>query len=107
MMDLHINLLQNCNRQQICHCDGASAFRSSIKSIWPLQCVINELSFNIRRKHVLLTGLWIGAKPKINTFFKVFVKECSKLANTGFLWFSKAQNKNIVSKVFCLICSSI
>ena len=70
-----------------------------------LQCVINELPFNIRRKHVLLTGLWFGAKPKINTFFKVFVEECSKLANTGFLWFSKAQNKNIVSKVFCLVCS--
>ena len=70
-----------------------------------MQCVINELPFNIRRKHVFLTGLWFGAKLKINTFFKVFVEECSKLANTGFMWFSKAQNKNIVSKVFCLVCS--
>ena len=96
---------QTTNMSLTWNCDGASAFRSSLKSIWPLQCVINELPFNIRRKHVLLTGLWFGAKPKINTFFKVFVEECSKLANTGFLWFSKAQNKNIVSKVFCLVCS--
>ncbi|XP_047139860.2 uncharacterized protein LOC124815310 isoform X2 [Hydra vulgaris] len=98
-------LQQTINMSLTWNCDGASAFRSSIKSIWPLQCVINELPFNIRRKHVLLTGLWFGAKPKINTFLKVFVEECSKLASTGFLWFNKAQNKNIVSKVYCLVCS--
>jgi len=42
------------------NCDGVKAFNSSTRSIWPLQCVINELPYHIRRLQVLLTGLWFG-----------------------------------------------
>jgi hypothetical protein len=64
-----ISQLKNENISITWNCDGANAFNSSCKSIWPLQCVVNELPYNVRRKHVLLNGLWFGfAKPVMQTF---------------------------------------
>ena len=90
--------------------DGASAFNSSSKSIWPLQCVINELPFHIRRLHILLTGLWFfSSKPNIHTFLKPFVEECIKLEKVGFTWFDKVSNSVKQTKVFTIIgsCDSV
>jgi len=88
------------------NCDGASAFNSSMKSIWPLQCVINELPFHIRRLHMLLTGLWFGScKPSIHTFLRPFVEQCRQLEETGFSWFDKVNNCVQFTKVFTIICS--
>jgi hypothetical protein len=88
------------------NCDGANAFNSSSRSIWPLQCVINELPYNIRRKQILLTGLWFGsAKPAIQTFLKPFVDECRRLEKFGFMWMNKITKAMVNTKVFLLVCS--
>ena len=58
------------------NCDGVPVFKSSSFSIWPLQCVINELPYKLQREHVMLVGLWFGqSKPRIDTFLKrLFMK---------------------------------
>lgn len=40
--------------------DGARVFNSSKSSLWPLQCVVNELPIALRWSNVLLCGLWFG-----------------------------------------------
>lgn len=67
------------------NCDGVPVFKSSQYSIWPLQGIINELSYNVRKENVLLFGLWFGTnKPNVNTFLKPFSQECEKLSAVGF-----------------------
>ena len=83
--------------------DGIPVFKSSTYSIWPLQCIINELPPHLRSQNVLLTGLWFGnKKPCMNTFLKPFVDECSKLEVHGFLF----KNERVHRRVFNLVCSA-
>lgn len=83
--------------------DGIPVFKSSQFSIWPIQCMINELPPHLRSSNILLTGLWFGHnKPKMNTFLMPFVNECKELEETGFL----CSGESIPRKVYALICSS-
>ncbi|XP_046841889.1 uncharacterized protein LOC124436007 [Xenia sp. Carnegie-2017] len=83
--------------------DGIPVFKSSQYSIWPIQCMINELPPHLRSKNILLTGLWFGAtKPQMNTFLEAFVNECHDLEKKGFL----LREEIIPRKVFALVCSS-
>ena len=83
--------------------DGVSVFKSSKYSIWPIQCMVNELPPHLRSRNILLTGLWFGqVKPNMNTFLQPFVTECKKLEEIGFALQSESQCR----KVFALICSS-
>lgn len=83
--------------------DGIPVFKSSQYSIWPIQCMINELPVHLRSSNILLTGLWFGrTKPKMNTFLMSFVNECTKLEERSFLF----QGESIRRKVYALICSS-
>ena len=55
--------------------DGASVFKSSNVSVWPLFLIINELPYKIRMKkeNMLLASLWFGnKKPSMCTFLKPF-----------------------------------
>jgi len=88
------------------NCDGVKAFNSSTRSIWPLQCVINELPYHIRRLQVLLTGLLFGlSKPSIHTFLKPFVEQCRRLEDDGFAWYDSVSKCMKVTRVFTVICS--
>jgi hypothetical protein len=83
--------------------DGIPVFKSSQYSIWPVQCMINELPIHLRSSNILLTGLWFGrTKPKMNTFLMSFVNECRKLEEGGFLFQGESDRR----KVYALVCSS-
>lgn len=83
--------------------DGVPIFKSSNYSIWPIQCMVNELPEHLRSSNILLTGLWFGSsKPKMNTFLSPFVNECKKLEEEGFLF----PGELVSRKVFVLVCSS-
>lgn len=83
--------------------DGVPIFKSSQYSLWPVQCMINELPPHLRSHHILLTDLWFGrSKPKMNTFLEAFVSECKDFETSGF-YFQEESNPR---KVFALICSS-
>ncbi|XP_077988120.1 uncharacterized protein LOC144442615 [Glandiceps talaboti] len=89
--------------------DGVPAFKSSGFSVWPIQCIITELSPKCQKKHILMPGLWFGqCKPEMDTFLTPYVEECIKLGTDGFYW----QNPNsteqgqINTHVHTLVCSS-
>ncbi|KAL5239188.1 hypothetical protein ACI65C_006598 [Semiaphis heraclei] len=64
--------------------DGIQDFKSSKISVWPIQVMINELSYNDRRENILLVGLWYSTtKPDMNTFLDPFTKELCDLQNNG------------------------
>ena len=75
---------------------------ASSKSIWPLQCVVNELPYNFRKKHVLLKSLWLStSKPVMLTFLKPFMEECQRLETVGFMWMNKMKSCG----EYLLVCS--
>ena len=39
---------------------GIPIFNSSNIFVWPLQALVNELPQHLRRKNILLLGLWFG-----------------------------------------------
>lgn len=64
--------------------DGIQVFKSSKISVWPIQVMINELSYNDRRENILLVGLWYSTtKPDMNTFLDPLAKELCDLQNNG------------------------
>ncbi|XP_074647456.1 uncharacterized protein LOC141903260 [Tubulanus polymorphus] len=86
--------------------DGVPIFKSSKFSIWPIQCTINELPPKIRKKHVLLCGLWFGTeKPVMNgNFLKRFVDESISLETEGLDWVDQS-GRNHNTKIVNLLCS--
>ncbi|GBN35492.1 hypothetical protein AVEN_110229-1, partial [Araneus ventricosus] len=87
--------------------DGIPIYRKSRYSIWPIQCVFNELP-PVKRKHIMMCGLWFGKeKPDINfNYFIPFVNELDSLIKSGINWFDKHENKNKSTNIIPLICSS-
>ena len=63
--------------------DGIRPFKSSRLQIWPIFCTINELDFDGKSRHVLLSSLWCGPKNL-------------GLKHTSFLFYEK-------SKIFSLM----
>ncbi|CAD6223668.1 GSCOCG00013005001-RA-CDS, partial [Cotesia congregata] len=68
--------------------DGAPIFKSSKKSFWPIQCIINELPKCIRHKFMLLAGLWYTtAEPTAefmnNLYLKFFLNQITNLMKNG------------------------
>lgn len=87
--------------------DGIPMYRKSNYQIWPIQCMINELSPHERKNHILMCGLWFGPhKPHMDVFLKPFVKELSHLCEAGFNWIDATDGKTHITKVFPIICSS-
>lgn len=60
--------------------DGGSVFKSSKASVWPLQCVLNELPPAVRFKNTVLAGLWFGSThPDMQKFLGKFVSEFNSM----------------------------
>lgn len=71
-------------------------FAFSNKSIWPLQCVINSLPFDLKKKHVLLHTLRFGkSKPRVETYLKPFVDEITHLHDNDFTWLDKSGEEHV------------
>ncbi|KAG1652613.1 hypothetical protein GQR58_026194 [Nymphon striatum] len=86
------------------NCDGAPVFKSSKRSVWPLQACVNEISSNAY-DNCLLIGLWFAKeKPWSDCYLKPFVDEMKRLGTTGMDWLNK-NNEIVHSRVFTL-CSS-
>ncbi|KAK3931696.1 Ribosome hibernation promoting factor [Frankliniella fusca] len=66
--------------------DGVASGKSK-KSFWPIYVSINELPPKVRRRHMLLVGLYHGkSQPNQRMFLKPFVDEANKLSDKGFEW---------------------
>ncbi|XP_040073852.1 uncharacterized protein LOC120846228 [Ixodes scapularis] len=84
--------------------DGASVFKSSNMSIWPIQVTINELPPTLRQKNLLLAGLWCGGKDtNMDMFFSKFADDAVSLATEGFSW-QRHDGTVVNSKVIGLCC---
>ena len=88
--------------------DGTPVFKSVKKSLWPIQCRINEFPPDQRfdSDNMFVCGLWYGSKePIMNVFLRPFVLESRSLYDNGFTWQSDT-GRVITSKVvilnFCL-----
>lgn len=82
--------------------DGAPIFKSSNRSVWPLQGKIIELGDEIRNKFLLGVHFY-HRKPEIFTFFQPFLKEMDELGTDGFKWCNR-EGQQIVSRVYVLCC---
>jgi Transposase family tnp2 len=80
--------------------DGASATKSTKCSIWPIQVAVNEIPYKERKQHLMLTSLWQGDKPCMDTFLRPFVDELIDLHVNGI----QLANGTSV-KVHCLVAS--
>ena len=67
--------------------DGVPLFKSANKELWPIQCQINQLPVDLRRKHILMPGLWFSdTKVITSALLKPFVAELEKLSSIGMLF---------------------
>ena len=88
--------------------DGASVFKSSSYSIWPLYFVINELPFHKRwcTHNVILGGLWFGPKkPNMLTLLKPFTESISSLKTNGVEVYLPDTSRNFVYRAM-LLCGT-
>ncbi|XP_049519252.1 uncharacterized protein LOC125943785 [Dermacentor silvarum] len=79
--------------------DGVQVFKSSVKSLWPVHCVIPELPPLLRKKFQILTLLWFSTKPLMNTFLRPFCSELQDLASHGLTWRHPETGKTMVSYI--------
>lgn len=85
------------------NCDGAPVFKSSSRSIWPIQLTVNEIQ-QAPHANKILAGLWFHReKPPNHTLFKPFVEEMTRLGTHGFEW-GRIQVRK--SRAFVLCCTS-
>lgn len=64
--------------------DGASVFKSSTYSLWPIQLTLNELPFRTRHDNPIVFALWFGKdKPILSAFLEEFTKQMNVLASSG------------------------
>ncbi|XP_071855315.1 uncharacterized protein [Apostichopus japonicus] len=97
------------NKEQIeviWNCDGMPAFQSGKGSVWPIQCLVKALPPNIRKKYILISGLWFGtSKPQFSTFLKPFVDEFHNLAEDGVRFTDATTGVEHNTKVFATLCA--
>ena len=84
--------------------DGASFFKSSTSSCWPIQLILNELPLKLRHRRLVLGGIWFGKQqPKVDTYLKIFCNELNKLSSEEVNW-TNSQGEAILSKIVPLCC---
>uniref|UniRef100_A0ABD2WZ19 Transposase domain-containing protein n=2 Tax=Trichogramma kaykai TaxID=54128 RepID=A0ABD2WZ19_9HYME len=83
--------------------DGASKFKSSKKSIWPLYLMVNEIPKQDRLNNVICCGLWCNkTKPDMNLFLDKFVDIILQLRTSGIKCLIKNETKFL--KPYVLTC---
>ncbi|CAG5085086.1 Protein of unknown function, partial [Cotesia congregata] len=67
--------------------DGCSVSESSRTSAWPIFIQINELPPHMRKKYILLAGIYVDDHhPPMSNFLRPFIVEMKKLFKTGITW---------------------
>lgn len=85
--------------------DGVPLFNSSNYSIWPVLISVNDLPFYLRKKFVLMGGIWFGSsKPNISIFLPRIVNEMNSLGDVPIVW-KTSEGLSMHSKVFFIQCS--
>lgn len=86
--------------------DGVQTFKSSRISMCPIQVMINELPYRLRKDNILLVGLWASqAKPSVDLFFEPFIDELTHLHKNGFQCKPPGFDQPITIKVHTLLSS--
>jgi hypothetical protein len=81
--------------------DGVPVFSSTQFSMWPFHFTINELSYNDRKKNVLMYGMWFSTKnPRCDTFLQPLILESQALATEGLAWRNPLTGQEVISKFF-------
>lgn len=87
--------------------DGVPAFKSSVKSVWPIRCFINELPYEVSRQNILIAALWFGkGKPDMKAFMTLFQRDIETINGRGVSWKHSLTGQLICSRVFPICCSS-
>ncbi|XP_044597322.1 uncharacterized protein LOC123273905 isoform X2 [Cotesia glomerata] len=85
--------------------DGCQTTKSSNCSAWPVYAMINELSPQLRKKHMLLVAIYVDAQhPMMNYFLRPFTDEIQILFTTGIKWKPSATSE-IISRFMVTTCS--
>ena len=98
------NLLGNqWNYSYTFNTDGCQSADSSKVSIWPIYMMIHEFLEDLRKKSMLLLGLWVSkTEPNMKIFLQPFVNMANKLSSEGFTW--SLDGQEITSRFFPLGC---
>jgi hypothetical protein len=79
--------------------DGFSTARSSTAEAWPIYLMWNELPPMLRKKHILLAGVWLDKKkPNMNMFLESFVNQANFLSAEGVRWQPAEAKEEVISK---------
>lgn len=83
--------------------DGCQSSYNSKITVWPIYLMIHELPDHIRKKSMVLAGLWVAkTEPIMNVFLQPFVDQANKLSSEGLKWMYNGVEKS--SKLFALGC---
>lgn len=86
--------------------DGCSVANSSNASAWPILLQINELPPHLRKRHILLGGIYVGSThPHLNTFLNPTIKELQELYQIGVVWKDSVDGSERISKIVTAVCS--
>ena len=88
--------------------DGASVFKSSTYSIWPIQLTLNEIPFRIRHDNPVVFGLWFGKdKPILSAFLEEFTRQMNVLSHSGIICKIGGMTKNIEVLTICACVDTV
>ena len=82
--------------------DGVPVFESSSFSLWPIQCIVNEIPYKARMAKPIVCGLWFGKnKPDMNMYLKHFVSHVNRLSDDGFVCEIQGNQKRLYVYAIC------
>lgn len=85
--------------------NGAQVSNSSNASCWPIYLQINELPPHLRKRHMLLAGVYCDiVKPPMNALIGECLSELRQLYTEGIQWVTQ-NGTNVISKFVVLVCS--
>ncbi|CAD6216535.1 GSCOCG00011351001-RA-CDS [Cotesia congregata] len=84
--------------------DGCQVAKSSKASAWPVYLQFNELPPHLRKKHMLLAGIFVDVShPSLNLVLDPMIKELRELYTTGILW-RTSDGREVRSKFVVTTC---
>lgn len=96
---MEVNIKNWYNLSLTLNTDGCQVANSSNTSAWPIFTQINELPLHLRKKHMLLVGVYVDKKkPLMNNILRPFITELRELYQDGVTWKS-SDGVEITSKI--------
>lgn len=85
--------------------DGCQVANSSNASAWPVYFQINELPPHMRKKYMLLAGIFVDDKhPLMNNLLRPVIDELKNLYETGIVW-EPSRATEVTSRFVVTVCS--